>query len=194
VDIVAFSFVTKEKRTEFDQIPINYETTRLPPRVLVPPSMENTEPINSTNNTSNEVWNLKPDFGGLIITLLEDGEQRFIKESDREKTGHVFTSVDYDDDSISQLPEWAKSYFIEDDEKIHNANCRKPLWYDSFKPNCNNFHEVNVGLGKYLASGHYRDAFSVLNNTVVLKVTKLDQPYDYEITEMMRIDAMVGSL
>lgn len=172
-DIAAFAFATRERSAEGEQVFIDYVTTYSPARedtlirimpfngmirsVLMPSSMEDTE-LHTTgiwDYTPHEIWNLKPDFGGLIITPLED-------------------DYDYDYDYEDDEEEIEKYDYDEEDD----PNCKRPSWYKTINLNCNNVHEVNLGFGKYLASGFFRDAFSVHNNTVVLKVAALTGEFE----------------
>ena len=62
---------------------------------------------------------------------------------------------------------------------------RKVKWQTQAKPACNSLHEIPLGgvddegtESHYLASGAYRDAFSVMNDTAVLKVSRFERPYE----------------
>ena len=153
LDIAAFANTAKGNILTKEQVIFEYESSRTPAHAFessslidIPTDVETIDIANDgTNNMwkyiPNELWNLKPDFDGLIIAPLEDGEQRYIKESDQDKIEHLLTEEYY---------EW------DDGEEIDDANCKAPSWYKTYTPNCNNFHEINVGLGKYLASGYFR--------------------------------------
>jgi len=195
---------TKTRPKASGDIPVKIRSFNglIKPRLLPSETIDIIDIIqtNMTNNTMYDEWKSKPDFGGLVFELLEDGEQRHIKESVEETEGHVFTLTDYSDDYAIDVPEYMLQYFATDDDSRQHPRCRKISWHKTLQPNCNNIHQVNLvdsdysAKSRYLASGAWRDAFSVLNDKAVLKVAKLDHPYDFEMVEMIRIDAMVMSL
>ena len=126
--------------------------------------------------------NTDPDFDDVYVFRSQLDEQSL---GDNDDDGHVYTFEDYDDDYAVEAPQYLRDFFAFDDDEIKESNCRRVTWQTQAKPACNSLHEISLGSvddegteSHYLASGAYRDAFSVINDTAVLKVSRFDRPYE----------------
>jgi len=146
-------------------------------------------PALDIDGTFNEVYRTAPD-------LNKDSDVKVSEEVDME--GHVYMDEDYQDDFLilePVLPEdkaYLNEYFSFDDDVNRSpkvtedgsltSRCRPPSWYKQHNPTCNKLHEVPIlnedeYHGYYLASGAYRDAFSVLNTEAILKIAVIEREY-----------------
>ena len=145
-------------------------------------------PALDIDGSFNEVYRTAPD-------LNKDSDIEVYEEVDME--GHVYMDEDYQDDFLVQDPSppdgngYLLEYFSFDDDvnrspKVNEdgsltSRCRATSWYSQHNPTCNKLHEVPIlnedeYYGYYLASGAYRDAFSVLNTEAILKVGRMKRP------------------
>lgn len=123
--------------------------------------------------------------------------------------GHIYTYEDFEDDDLVDAYDYLKEYFSFDDDfnrspRIEedgtcSVKCRKPSWYRQHHPTCNKLHEVPIlnedeYFGYYLASGGYRDVFSIYDGDAVLKIALYHRKYDTDLYEMIRIDSLAMDL
>lgn len=127
----------------------------------------------------------------LGVKHNEDVDKMKISAGD-ELEGHVYTEEDYlDDYLVGENDYWIESMSYDDDvnaspkieeDGTRSLRCTKPSWYRQHHPTCNKLHEVPIFnkdeyVGRYLASGSYRDAFWIHDGDAVLKVARLVQDY-----------------
>mmetsp|Transcript_48 Transcript_48/g.91 ORF Transcript_48/g.91 Transcript_48/m.91 type:complete len:597 (-) Transcript_48:58-1848(-) len=146
-------------------------------------------------------YNGTPDLNdnGVNVNVLE--------ELDME--GHIYTYEDFEDDDLVDAYEYLQEYFSFDDDfnrsphieedGTRSSLCQKPSWYRQHHPTCNKLHEVPIlneeeYVGYYIASGGYRDVFSVYDGDAVLKIALFERKYDTDLFEMIRIDSLAMDL
>jgi len=124
----------------------------------------------------------------------------------------VYTQQDFNDDYATVEHDYIIEYFAFDDDEIRYDNCRRNSWHFEHQPVCNHIHEVGflqsfqqerqqydhgseeASGDHYVASGSYRDTFSIYNGEAILKIGKLldfESLPPHELWEMIRIDALV---
>lgn len=120
---------------------------------------------------------------------------------DNDLNGTVYTEEDFIDEAHSHSEEWYMRYYSLDDDNDHDASirnksCRRTAFYENHFPTCNIAHESPILSdeyeGYYFSSGTYRDAFSIYDDDIVLKIGSYQSmPYNYDLHEMIRTDANV---
>lgn len=126
--------------------------------------------------------------------------------------GRIYTEEDFNDDYSTEEYDYIIEYFAFDDDDIRYDDCRRNSWHYTHQPTCNHVHEVGFHVQdhrsdiylseevnesyhfQYVASGSYRDTFSINSGAAILKIGKLmelDSRPPHELWEMIRLDAMV---
>ena len=127
-----------------------------------------------------------PDFGGISFSRSQINDQPLDTVVKDDDDGHVYTAEDYNDDFTLFSDQNTIEYFAFDDDGIRKSNCERVPWQTDAQPTCNLLHEISLvenvdeeGTGgRYLASGAYRDAFTVMNDEAVLKVSRFSRSYE----------------
>jgi len=138
-----------------------------------------------------------PDYGGLQINFLDEGQQRKIQLDPLALHGHLWTNAE------SPSFGW-EEYYAFDDDYIRNIpfeetkkTCRRLSWHKNYFPNCNAFHEIEIikGKNRYLGSGAYREAYlqhEIFDPQLVVKVQRFRKnPFKMDRYEFIRMDALV---
>jgi hypothetical protein len=141
--------------------------------------------INDLPQQFSSFYNETPDFNTDWI------DANVLEEMDM--GGYVYTLEDFEDDDLADAYDYLKEYFSFDDDINRSprmeedgtlsARCRKPSWYRQHHPTCNKLHEVPIlnedeYIGYYIASGGYRDVFSVYDGDAVLKIALYERKYE----------------
>ena len=130
------------------------------------------------------------DFGNLYkqypLDTSNDHDHNRTEEWPRDMDGHVFGKDDFNDDFLVDADEYLVEFFAFDDDVVSegSAKCRRNSFHQNHNPTCNKVHEASLlatltdkKIGKYLAHGAYRDAFSI-GDGVVLKEALYEQNYE----------------
>lgn len=159
--------------------------------------------ISQTNQILEQSMKLPKDFNIFYhqATLVPSISDYQPKLSDYDLSGEVYSDEDYTDDNMVDTKEWYSSYYSYDDDYNRNdstrsKSCRRTEFHRNHHPTCNTMHESPILSdeyeGYYFSSGTFRDAFSIYHDEVVLKIGSYEwQTYNYELYEMIRIDANV---
>lgn len=141
-----------------------------------------------------------PDYGGLKINFLSDGEERKVQYNPWEFQGSIFSlpeddSVEHDDWVMEYGDlEWKQTFAYDDDTAFEQREeCLHLSWVFEQRPNCNLFHEIDLlhESNFYLSEGSYRQAFSVNQGATVLKIMRYELEPNHEFRDTVVVDAVV---
>jgi len=151
----------------------------------------------SENTNDIFVQSPHPDYGGLQINFLDEGQERNIQLDPLALHGHLWTESEFQKDN------WEEYYAFDDDYvrnipfKESNKTCRRLPWHRNYFPNCNVFHEIEIikGENRYLGEGAYREAYlqhETFDPQLVVKVQRYrHNPFITDRYEFIRMDALV---
>ena len=119
------------------------------------------------NEWGNDLITLKPDYGDLKLTFVEnEGDThlehttttttttftRQLKTESDQRHGHVWTKDEYEPDA-----KYFDTYYAFDDDDVRNTQfrevhtkCRRTSFHKLYFPNCNLFHEMPMQMGQLL--------------------------------------------
>jgi hypothetical protein len=173
--------------------------------IVLPTKSDFTDQITFHFAPRNEraIKNLPDDFSHFYLEkeLIHPISTYTPKLDEYDLNGTVYNEEDFTDDTHTHADEWYMSYYSFDDDynrndSTRNKSCRATAFHRNHHPTCNIAHESPILSdayeGYYFSSGSFRDAFSIYDDELVLKIGSYQSmPYNYELHEMIRIDANV---
>ena len=107
-----------------------------------------------SNDDDDDDATLKPDYGDLLLTFIDDTDQTFTRQIKPDPDlfhGHVWSADEYESHQFDD------AYYALDDDHVRstsftdiNLKCRRTAFHRMYHPNCNMFHEFVLKEGKYL--------------------------------------------
>ena len=86
-----------------------------------------------------------PDYGGLKLTFLQDGQSRKIRPDPDALLGHIYTENDYGKkDRVDPYYAYDDDFVRAEPFRDQNLECRRTSWHKMHNPNCNLIHETLI--------------------------------------------------